>query len=146
MRRIMWACLPLLLVAMAPGAPFLPSVTTGSLTLDPQFHTISVRAGFSSSNEATGNGATVEYRQPGQVTWRTAPAPFIDTRTTINGMTNWAANEARTKIFGLTPGTTYEVRVTFSGTVTGTNPLTGTVTTRSDPPPAPIPTAGPTKT
>jgi hypothetical protein len=122
-------------VASAPAA-----LTPGTLRLDANFHTIGVRAGFTTSEGGAGNDAVVEYRRPGEPAWRTAPEAWLDVRPTLayaSGAANWARNEARTRIFGLAPGVTYEVRVTFGGTVTGPAAVTGSVTTRALAPPDP---------
>lgn len=105
--------------------------TTGALILDSTFECISVTATFSGDSSAN-NSASVEWRKAGQTAWNPAYNPFIDRRQTILGASNTHVNEARTSIVGLTPGTAYEVRVTWTDPdgVTGTNPVTGNVTTQ----------------
>jgi len=137
-RRIALGAVVLLLALHVAPAP--ASLTTGALDLDANFHTISVRGGFATADGAAGNAATVEYRRPGEPAWRTAPPTWLDVRPTLafaGAAANWARDEARTKIFGLAPGVTYEVRVTFTGAVSGTNPIAGTIATRDAAPPAP---------
>jgi len=118
------------------------ALTTGTLTLDANFHTISVIASFTTTDAAAGNGVTLRYRRTtGPGAWRTYSSDliYIDTRPTFPGYygVNWAVNQARCKIFGLTPNVSYDVEVTFTGTVTGTNPLSGAAATISDTPPDP---------
>ncbi len=125
-------------LATCLSTPAAASLTSGALQLDANFHTISVRAAFTTADGAAANDATVEYRRPGESHWRTAPPVWMDVRSTLtSGAANWARNEARSKIFGLAPGVGYEVRVTFSGTVSGANPVIGAIATRDLAPPAP---------
>ena len=124
------------LVATPVGAVLTP----GTLRLDANFHTIGVRASFTTADGASGNAATVEYRRLGESAWRTAPPVWLDVRPTLayaGGAPNWARDEARTKIFGLTPGVAYEVRATFAGSVAGTASVLGAITTRALAPPEP---------
>jgi hypothetical protein len=59
-----------------------------------------------------------------------------DRRDMVDGQSNPYNNQWRASILGLQPVTEYEVRVTLydDDGVTGTNPLTETVTTRNDNP------------
>lgn len=110
--------------------------TTGILQLIPTFECISVYANFTGDDNA--NATTLlEYRKQGTSTWKRGMDMVEDKRATLwagGAVTNPFANQWRGSIFGCTPNTTYDVRLTFADTdgVTGTNPVVGTVTTRND--------------
>lgn len=127
-----------LFVAQAASAAD-PTIS-GELTLTPTFENIGVIADYSGDDNNNGS-ATLEYRVSGG-TWKQAPQMWKDTRTTVTSGSRSQANPHvttyRGSIFWLTSNTTYEVRVTFTDAngVTGTNPVTATVTTRNDNPPS----------
>lgn len=111
----------------------------------PSFKAISVIAPFAGDANGT-NSALVEYRVTGSSNWSQAYAPYTDRRATVgttgsNGsgsaIANPWVNMARVSIVGLTPNTSYDVRVTWSDPdgVSGTNPVSTTVTTLSYNPP-----------
>jgi hypothetical protein len=99
--------------------------TTGSLTLFPTIECIGVTAVYTGDNNLN-NSAVLQYRVSPSGTWKTAPEMYADRST----------KQFRGSIFWLNANTTYEVRVTFADadTVSGTNPVTGSTTTRNDNP------------
>src|SRR5262245_52162431 len=111
------------------------STAPGTLTLSATFEAISVRATFSGDTHGN-NSATLKFRKQGDSAWLDAFAPIVDRRASIDGVTNPHANQARGSIVGLTPGTTYEVTLSFVDPdgVSGSE-LTGTVTTIASTPP-----------
>ncbi|MBU2009455.1 MAG: hypothetical protein KJ624_06450, partial [Chloroflexi bacterium] len=123
----------LVLLALAPILPAAPASAQvpGTLTLDANFHTISVVASFSQAPATT----TLEYRRISDSTWRSYDSRliYVDTRASTPRGTNWTANTAKAKIFGLSPNITYDVRITFDGT----SVLTGQITTLDTTPPEP---------
>lgn len=129
--------LGILLVAVIP-LPVLAAgngTTVGSLNLISTIECIGVYANFSDDDNAS-NSAILEYRSAGG-TWKQGMALTVDRRATVQAsgiQDNPWKNQFRGSIFGLTPDTQYEVRVTFTDTdgVSGTNPITATVTTKKD--------------
>lgn len=126
-----------------PSAVFAASNTvTGTLTLTPTIENIGVICSFTGDDNGN-NNAVLEYREAGG-NWKTAPQMWKDTRTDVtiskNGNTvpNPYPNTYRGSIFWLTTNTQYEVRVTFTDSdgISGTNPVTGSVTTLNDNPPS----------
>ncbi len=99
--------------------------TTGSISLVPTIKCIGVVASYSGDDNGN-NSAVLTYRKSGGA-WKTAHEMYVDR----------SDKEFRGSIFWLDDGTTYEVRVTFSDNdnVAGTNPVTGTTTTREEDPP-----------
>src|SRR5437899_547950 len=75
------------------------SLTPGSLSLSATFEAISIRAKFSGDSNANAT-ATIQFRKSGEVVWHDAYPPFIDRRTTLNGVNNPYAFEARGSIVG----------------------------------------------
>ena len=69
--------------ARSLATPAVAALTPGALRLDANFHTLGVRAAFTTADGAAGNDAVVEYRRPGEPTWRTAPPAWIDVRPTL---------------------------------------------------------------
>jgi len=99
-----------------------PVTTVGSsLELYPNFQTLSVYATYSGDSNAN-NDTHMEYRRSGDEAWREG-----------HHLTRIGADLWTGSIFWLTPGTAYEVRVTFTDpdAVTG-DALSGSVATRSD--------------
>ncbi len=120
------------------------STIVGTLEVNASVENIAVYANFS-GDDNTNNSAVLEYRPSGG-SWITITPFTVDRRSQwcyYNGdlhETVWVdniwANQYRAIIFWLTPNTEYEVRVTFSDAdgVSGTNPVSGSVTTmREDP-------------
>lgn len=111
-----------------------------ALILQANYETISVRAPFQLVGSPVGYSAIVEYKRPAEATWRLGHALWLDTRPTVGAINapNPYVNEARTKIFGLAPNVTYNVRVTFAGPAVQGNPVVAaTLATRDATPPAP---------
>ncbi len=98
--------------------------TTGAISLEATIKCIGVAVSYSGDNNQN-NSAVLQYRSSGG-SWKTAPEMYADRND----------REYRGSIFWLNADTPYEVRVTFSDTngVSGTNPVTGTKTTRDDNP------------
>ncbi|OGO22613.1 MAG: hypothetical protein A2144_13990, partial [Chloroflexi bacterium RBG_16_50_9] len=118
----------ILFAASVPTPVFAASgdeTTTGSLSVVPTIECLGVVISYTGDNNQN-NSAVLEYREAGG-NWKTAPQMYAD-------RTN---RQYRGSIFWLTANTAYEVRVTFSDGdgVSGTNPVTGTTTTRNDNPP-----------
>ena len=87
------ASLALVCAALTTPSSAFAALTPGALRLDANFHTIGVRAGFTTADAAAGNAAVVEYRRPGEPAWRTAPPAWLDVRSTLvyaGGAANWA--------------------------------------------------------
>jgi len=106
-----------LMAAWLPGpALAASSLTLSNLRLTPTYECLGVRVTFTGAPAVDG-AAVLEYRPTGG-TWKTAFPMYCD----ILG------GEFRGSIFWLSPNTTYEVRVT------GSNVVSGTVTTRNDNP------------
>jgi len=96
------------------------------LSVVPTLECIGVISGFSGDNNRN-NNATLEYREAGAVSWRSAPPLYGDRDN----------REYRGSIFWLQPNTEYEVRVSYTDAdgVSG-SPVTKTVKTRNDNPPS----------
>jgi hypothetical protein len=101
------------------------NTVTGSLTAYQTFESIGIRAGYSGDDDRDMT-AVVEYRESGG-TWQIAHEPLIDR--SGGGF----SSQARTSLFYLKRDTSYDIRITFSDpdSVSGTNPVTTTVTTWS---------------
>jgi hypothetical protein len=85
----------------------------GNLTLLSTFQAISVKAPF--AQDANGdNSAVIQFRPTGTTDWLTAGPLFIDRRTTLGGVINPYANQARGSIVGLQANTSYDVQVVWS--------------------------------
>ena len=112
--------------------------TTGTINLTPTIENVGVIIYFT-GDANNNNSVAMEYRTSGGA-WKTAPQMCKDTRSTITtgekSEANPYVNTYRGSIFWLTTNTSYEVRATFGDAdgVSGTNPVTGTVTTWNDNP------------
>src|SRR4030042_726818 len=106
-------------IALAAGATI-----TGSISLSPTVECIGVIVDYSGDDDGD-NRAVMQYRVSGG-TWKTAPDMYADRTDT----------EYRGSIFWLDANTSYEVRVTLSDpdSVSGSNPISGSTTTRNDNP------------
>jgi hypothetical protein len=118
-----------LLVATVPGFVFAATgdeTTPGILILVPTIECIGAVVNYTGDNNDNCS-ATLEYRVAGG-TWRTAPQMYADREN----------KQFRGSIFWLTANTGYEVRVTLfdADTVSGTNTVSGSATTRNDNPPS----------
>jgi hypothetical protein len=124
----------LLTLTASPAAAAGNSTVVGDLELAATFECISVYSNFS-DDDNDNNQATVEYREVGG-SWKQGMALIVDRRPTVEPYTqeNPFINQWRGSIIGLEPDTEYEVRVTYNDTdgVSGTNPVTGTIRTRSE--------------
>jgi hypothetical protein len=125
-----------LLVSPVMAASY--NTTIGTLELVSTFECIGVYANFSGDDNSN-NSATLSYRIAGSgASFTPGMELTVDRRSTVadstGTSTNPFADQWRGSILGLQPNTTYEVRVTFSDSdgVSGTNPASTTVTTRSD--------------
>lgn len=98
------------------------STTVGTLTLTGLMHAVCIEATYLDDDNGN-NSVSIQYRRQGAGSWK----PFSS-----EGIWN---NRTDKKVYAILPcqgeGLTYEVEVTFSDpdTVTGTNPLSGSVTT-----------------
>jgi hypothetical protein len=126
----------------SPASAQAYSMGTIGLDLTSNFETIGVYAKF--SGDGNGNSsATLEFKGPDGI-WRRGMDLTVDRRSqiiswedrdrTAHVVANPFASQWRGAILGLTPNRTYQVRVTFSDVdgVSGANPITGSITTRSD--------------
>ena len=114
------------------------AIQAQSLTMYPSIETAAIVVGILGDAD-TNASAVTEYKLSTNSTWSTAPSPVEDKRASLTGTWGtWGANpyvnQFRGIITGLADNKTYDVRVTFSDAdgVIGTNPITGTFTTRSD--------------
>ncbi len=111
-------------------------LTTGALTLNSTFENISVKAAFTGDDNANST-ALVQYRITGSMIWINAYTPYIDHRTNIvngvNSSSNPYTNQARVSIVGLIANTSYDVQITWTDGdgITGSNPVSGTISTLS---------------
>jgi hypothetical protein len=110
-----------------------------ALQLASTYQSVSVYANF--ANDDGDNRATLEYRPAGASAWTRGMDMTVDRRANVTGNGTFAnpfRDQWRASLLMLSPGTTYEVRVTFSDPdgVAGTNPVVGTVRTRAAPPAA----------
>jgi hypothetical protein len=108
----------------------------GEFRLIATFHCISVYANFTGDDDAD-NSATLEYRESGG-SWKTGMDLVVDRRATVATSSGVVDNpfkyQWRGSIIGLTPNTSYDVRVTFTDPdgVSGTNPVSDTITTMNE--------------
>jgi hypothetical protein len=118
------------------GAAEAQSLTPGSVLIAATFEAISVRAQYSGDSNSNGS-ATIQFRRSGETSWHYAYPPFIERRTTIGGVANPYASEARGSIVGLTPNTAYQVQVTWADPdgISGAQPSVVQVSTLSYAPP-----------
>ncbi len=126
------------------AAPAAGATTIGALALVPTFENISVYSNFSGDSNGN-NNAVLEYRENGGA-WKQGIPMTSDRRIQVTfanydtGATEYEANpfsfQWRAVIFWLKPNTSYEVRVAYTDAdgVTGTNSITGFVTTLNDDP------------
>jgi len=115
-----------LLLALPVSAFAANGTTTGAIALYQTFESIGVRCAYT-GDDNEGMTAVVEYQVDGAGGWTTAHAPIVDR---LGGDFD---HQVRTSIFYLTRNTLYNVRVTFTDGdgITGTNPVTDSVTTWS---------------
>jgi len=101
----------------------------------PTFEAIGVKASFSGDDNAN-NTALIQFRPSGATTWQNAYTPLIDHRSTLAGVANPYANQARVSIVGLMPNTAYDVQITWTDPdgVGAQSPVT-TISTLSYTPP-----------
>ena len=110
--------------------------TTGSLDLVATFHNIGVYANFS-GDDNDNNSATMRYRETGG-DWKTGMDLTVDRRATVYSSGSYQSNpyadQWRGSVLSVSANTEYEVEVTFADTdgITGDNPVTNTITTRSE--------------
>jgi hypothetical protein len=112
------------------------ATTTGTVTLTTTLQTISVTAAFTGDANAN-NSISVQFQKHTGDTYHPAYTSYIDRRATVGGSTNTYAKTARLAIVGLASNTSYDVQVTWSDPdgVSGTNPITTTVSTLTSAPP-----------
>ena len=121
---------------------------SATLSLVPAFENISIYSNFSGDDNGN-NSAYAEFRQVGTQTWLPSVELSVDRRAEVSRCeyvsggslyytTNDYPNQWRGIVFWLQPNTQYEVRVTYTDSdgISGTNQVTGTVTTRNDNPPS----------
>jgi hypothetical protein len=133
----------LLIVFCVPLSGISVQAQSASSTVIPQEDPILFPAfttvGFSIVYEGDDNGngeAKVEYRKAGEAAWREGHTGMrIWHATDFSSGFSGSQDEWASRLFHLEPGTTYEVRVTITDPdgVSGENPKTFTVTTRSEP-------------
>lgn len=112
-------------------------ITPGEVQLLSTFECISVKSKYTGDDNSNAT-ATIQFRATGNTTWLDAYTPVIDRRsnvvvlTTTNDNANWL-RQARGSIVGLTPNTSYDVKVTWSDSdgITGNASSTNTVSTLS---------------
>lgn len=126
------------LLALAPGILFgANSLTVGNMTLESSFERIMVAASYTGDDDGDAT-CLLEFSPAGAGTWSNAYTPVIDRRATIGSFNN-AANyrQARGSVFFRTADTAYDIRLTWTDPdgVVGTNPVTGTISTRDLTPP-----------
>ncbi|MCP4366709.1 MAG: hypothetical protein GY797_01135 [Deltaproteobacteria bacterium] len=112
------------------------TTTIENISLSPTFSCIGIRSTFS-GDENQNISALLEYRKVGESNWKKGAKLYIDRLDSIleytNPTTNPYVNQARASILGLDRNSEYEVRITYTDPdgVSGTNPISGTVTTWS---------------
>ena len=137
--------LGILLASALPATALAASgdeTSVGALSLSSTIENISVISSF--SGDANGNNqATLYYKEHSATEWKPGIAMTADRRSQLilldaGSITNTYKNQWRAVIFWLTPNTSYDVRVTYSDAdgVTGTNPVSATITTHNDNPPS----------
>jgi hypothetical protein len=117
------------------------ATTTSTLSLVPTFQSISVYSNFTGDDNAN-NTTLLEYKPHSTSQWITAHTLTVDRRDQLTNIqltgddsaktiTNPFRDQWRGSIVGLSPNTQYDVRVTYSDAdgVSGSNPLTSSVTT-----------------
>ncbi len=109
----------------------------GALTVTAGEKVINVYS-FFEEDDNEDNSVVLEYKAAASGDWITGIALTVDRESTVysggSEIFNPYAKTYRGKIFGLTPNTAYNVRVTYSDTdgLSGTNPAVANITTRSD--------------
>lgn len=112
-------------------------LTIGTMTLQATFECLSVKCSYTGDDNGDAT-AGIEYKLSSSSTWHNAYTPYIDRRATTNGHSNVANQfQARGSIVGLANDTSYDIRLTWTDPdgVTGTNPVTGSISTRTWTPP-----------
>ena len=118
---LIFASMPVAVLA-APG----DETTVGTVSLVPTIECIGVTSSFTGDNNQN-NNATLEYRESGTSTWKSAPEMYADRD----------SRQYRGSIFWLTTNTDYEVRVTYQDSDgTSGSPAIVTIRTRNDNPPS----------
>jgi hypothetical protein len=110
------------------------------LTLVTAIEAISVSSSFSGDNNGN-NHASLYYRRTGTSTWKPGIQMTVDRRSNLviysqGTITNPYRNQWRAIIFGLTPNTSYDVRVDYTDVDGGSGSVQTTVTTRNNNPPS----------
>lgn len=107
------------------------TIVLGSVTLKSTFRCISVVQAFTGDDNSSASAA-VDYSTDGS-TWYSAQPMYVDHRATINGTANPVVNTAASSIVGLSENTSYQVRITWTDAdgITGTNPVTTTISTQT---------------
>lgn len=131
----------LVFLALAVPAFAANGLVTGALTLSQTFYTISVQAAYTGDDNANAT-CTIDYSVDAGANWRPCyvNANTIDRRATLTGLATNAnpyVKTARTVVVGLSANTLYSVRITWADAdgVTGTNPVSSTITTLTKTPP-----------
>jgi hypothetical protein len=133
---LIWILLPMAALAsnsttMGSFAPYTP----GTAAL---YTTIGVVFSYTNDDNQN-NSAVIEYKKSSDSTYLSAYAPFNDRRTTILSANDNLANyqQFRVMIVGLASNTSYDVRITVTDPdgITGSNPVSTTVTTITATPP-----------
>lgn len=99
------------MIVSTTATPPVPPIT-GTLDLSSTFNSISVKRDFVGSQTVG-----LEYKNSSSLTWLSADTPIYDSRVTINGNSNPYIFQYRGSIVGLTPGTSYDVRMTIGSSV-----------------------------
>jgi len=113
------------------------ATTAGTVTLASTLNCISVTAAFTGDANAN-NSVTVQFQKhTGDTGFHNAYTAYIDRRGALGGKANPYVDQARLGIVGLVENTSYDVKVTWADGdgVSGTNPITMTVSTLSSTPP-----------
>jgi hypothetical protein len=141
--------LALLLAAGLPSPAVAGGESTivGTLSLAPAFENIGVISEFSGDDNGN-NNAILEYREVLADDWKPGISMTVDRRDFLyefplagepdnNPIPNEWKNQWRAVIFGLSPNTEYQVRVTYTDPdgITG-SPVVATIRTRNDNPPS----------
>ena len=135
--------LTILILLVAAPVFAADGTTTASINLKCGINIISVRAPYTGDDDDS-NSALVEYKTTAGSTWFEAYTPYIDRRENYEGKScadqsnSTYQYEARVVIVGLTAGTAYDVRVTWTDEdgVSGTNPQSDSITTHPNDPTA----------
>lgn len=128
-----------LLLLLAPSLYAANGLTTAAISsTESHFNQIELTCPYTGDDNGDAS-ALVEFSVTGSGTWKSAYTPTIDRRATIGTFANPFVKQARVVIFWLTENTSYDLRVTWTDPdgVSGTNPRTATVVTRTKTPPTP---------